>query len=506
VPQNATLAQRRAPRIAIVGAGAGGLAAAVELAASGADVQLFERHDYPGGKMREVRTAGLGLDAGPTVFTMRWVFEELFARLDRRLEDCVPLTQADRLARHSWPDGSRLDLYPELDRSADAVAAFAGAREADAYRRFARDAGRIFDTLDDSFMRRERPGPLALTTRLGLRRLPELWRTRPFISLWSQLGRYFQDPRLRQLFARYATYCGSSPFSAPATLMLVAHAERRGVWLIEGGMRRLAAELAELARSAGARLEFSCGVAELLVENSRVNGIRLDNGEQVAADAVVFNGDTEALRQGLLGNAARRAVPARIPANSLSAVTWCLPARQVAFPLAYHTVFFGDDYADEFRALFRQGTVTTTPTVYVCAQDRGGTKEAEGEGSERLFCLVNAPARALTAAELDAIEERTRDNLARQGLVLELDHGDTVRTGPEEFAALFPGSAGALYGRPTHGWSGSFQRPGARARLTGLYLAGGSVHPGPGVPMATLSGRIAGQAVCRDLGLSSAGG
>jgi len=347
VPDNSAVPRRGSPRIVVVGAGAGGLAAAIELAASGADVQLFERHGHPGGKMREVRTAGLGLDAGPTVFTMRWVFESLFERLGQRLEDHVPLTQAERLARHSWPDGSRLDLYPEIERSAAAVADFAGARDADGYRRFARDSGRIFDTLDHSFMRRERPGPVALMARLGPRRLPELWRTRPFTSLWQELGRYFQDPRLRQLFARYATYCGSSPFAAPATLMLVADAERRGVWLIDGGMRRLAAELAELARCAGAELHFSRGVAELLVDGGRVRGVTLEDGERVTADAVVFNGDTEALRQGLLGDAARQAVAAKAPANSLSAVTWCLPAQRVDFPLAYHTVFFGDDYRDE---------------------------------------------------------------------------------------------------------------------------------------------------------------
>ena len=124
---------------------------------------------------------------------------------------------------------------------------FAGSTEAAAYRRFARESQRIFDTLDHSFMRREKPSPVALSLSLGVRGMPRLYATKPFTSLWQELGRLFKDPRLQQLFGRYATYCGSSPFDAPATLMLIAHAERAGVWIIDGGMHRLAQAMAGLA-------------------------------------------------------------------------------------------------------------------------------------------------------------------------------------------------------------------------------------------------------------------
>ena len=491
------------PRVVVVGAGMGGLAAALELASAGAAVTLLERHATPGGKMREVHAGGTGIDSGPTVFTMRWVFDELFAAAGSELGDHLALQPADLLARHAWLDGSRLDLYPDVERSAAAIEAFAGGREAEAYRRFARHSRRVFETLDRPFMRVERPGVFGLVRALGLRRLPDLLAINAFRSLWSELGRHFADPRLRQLFARYSTYCGSSPFRAPATLMLIAHAERAGVWKVRGGMQRLAEALADAAAAAGAVLRYGCHVARVLTdERGRACGVELGDGERVPADVVVFNGDAAALAGGLLGDEARRAVPARVaPPSSLSALTLSARARARGFPLAYHTVFFGDDYPDEFDSIFARGSMTETPTIYVCAQDRDAEAPA-GDGAERIFCLANAAPGDMDDATVARCRDRVLATLDRHGLSLEPVDGSLATTAPPDFDALFPATGGALYGQPTHGWHSSFVRPGSRSRLRGLYLAGGSVHPGPGVPMAALSGRLAADSVMADLGLT----
>ncbi len=490
------------PRVVVVGAGMGGLAAALELASAGAAVTVLERHRVPGGKMREVRVGGIGIDSGPTVFTMRRVFDELFAAAGQRLGDHLELDAADLLARHAWLDGSRLDLYADAERSAAAIGELAGAREAEAYRRFVRRSRRVFETLDRPFMRAERPGVLGLTRALGLRRLPDLLAINAFRSLWSELGRHFTDARLRQLFGRYATYCGSSPFRAPATLMLIAHAERAGVWVVRGGMQRLAEALAGAAETAGAELRYGCHVVRVLTGgDGRVAGVELDGGERVAADAVVFNGDAAALAGGLLGDEARRAVPDRVgPPASLSALTLSARAWTSGFPLAYHTVFFGDDYADEFDSIFARRAMTDTPTVYVCAQDRAPGGQT-GDGGERVFCLANAPPGDMDAATAACYRDRLLATLERHGLGLEPVEGGLLTTAPPDFGALFPATGGALYGQPVHGWRSSFLRPGSRSRLRGLYLAGGSVHPGPGVPMAALSGRLAAASVRADLGL-----
>lgn len=494
-------------RVIVVGAGVGGLVAALELAARGCDVLLLERAAQPGGKMRQVAIDDALLDAGPTVFTMRWVFDALFDAVGLRLQDHLQLQAVDLLARHAWGPEARLDLYADRERSAAAIGNFAGAEAARGYTDFCERSRAIYRTLETPFLCGSRPTPLSLAARVGLRGLPGLMRISPFATLWSELGRHFKDERLRQLFGRYATYCGASPFLAPATLMLVAHVEQEGVWLVQGGMHRVAQVLARLAVERGARLRTGTGVQRILLRNGRACGVRLDDGEEIAADAVVYNGDVAALQAGLLEAGSPTATaPVHRKGRSLSALTWNLLAPTAGFPLARHSVFFSANSAREFSDLFDHGRLPQEPTVYVCAQDRDESAALPHAGksgsAERLLLIVNAPAlgdqRAFSNQELQRCEAQTFQLLTRCGLQVERSPERTVMTTPQDFERLFPATGGALYGQAAHGWAASFRRPGARSRLPGLYLAGGSVHPGPGVPMAALSGRQAAASVLAD--------
>ena len=494
----------RSERVVVIGAGIGGLVAALRLAHAGLDVTLLERGAAPGGKMRALPVGTQAVEAGPTVFTMRWFLEEIFAEAGARLDERVRLSPARLLARHAWSGTERLDLFASIDESAEAISAFAGPREADGYRRFCARAAAVYRTLEGPFIRGERPSPIDLAFRVGPWGMADLWRIQPFATLWGALGDDFSDPRLRQLFGRYATYCGSSPFDAPATLMLVAHVEQAGVWYVEGGMSRLAGAVAELAAERGARIRYGTPAAAILAEGGRVSGVVTASGERIAAEWVVVNADVSALAAGLFGPEVAR-VADGVPEGerSLSAVTFCMAARPVGFPLAHHSVFFSGDYRAEFEAIGR-GRLPADPTVYVCAQDRADASAAP-DGPERLLCLVNAPARGetpLTSEEIDLCETSMRERLSACGLTLRPEPG-TVTTTPSGFADLFPGTGGALYGRASKGWAATFRRPGARTALPGLYLAGGSVHPGPGVPMAAQSGRIAADRILRDLGRAS---
>ena len=490
---------RAAPMVTVIGAGVAGLVAAIELARQGLDVTVLERAATPGGKMREVPIGTARLDAGPTVFTMRHVFDEIFEAAGTTLDAHVTLRRADLLARHAWDGGGTLDLFADPARSAAAIGDFAGAAAAQGFLAFCARARQVHATLEAPFMHAARPTPLSLLRAAGLR---ALWRIAPFSTLWQALGEYFPDPRLRQLFARYATYSGASPFQAPATLMLIAHVEQSGVWLVDGGMHRLARALAALALRHGARIGYGAEAVAIRTRNGRVAGVTLAGGEELPADAVVVNADTAALAAGLFGKPAARAVPSP-RARSLSAVTWSIVGRTAGFPLARHTVFFSRDYRAEFDDIFTRRRLPDSPTAYVCAQDRddaGGTSLA---GPERLLCLVNAPANGGTqdfsAKEIAACEDRTFGLLARCGLTVERDPARMVTTTPAGFARLFPGSAGALYGPAMHGAMAAFRRPGAATAIPGLYLAGGSVHPGPGVPMAAISGRLAAARLLADL-------
>jgi 1-hydroxycarotenoid 3,4-desaturase len=484
-------------RVAIVGAGIGGLAAALMLAVNGVDVTVVEKLAAPGGKLRQIVLDGAAIDAGPTVFTMRWVFEELFAAAGTSLADHLTLRPASILARHAWDGGGRLDLFADIDRSAEAIGDFAGAEEARGYRAFCDRARLIYRTLEGPFLRAARPTPLSLVAGAGT----GIGRISPFTTLWRALGEHFRDPRLRQLFGRYATYCGASPYRAPATLMLVAHVEQDGVWMVEGGMHRIAAATAALAARHGARFR-QADVAEVLVAGGRATGLRLADGERIAADAVLVNGDAGAVGAGLFGRAAARAAAAVAPGDrSLSAVTWAVHAPAAGFPLVRHNVFFSSDYAAEFADIER-GRLPAAPTVYVCAQDRDDAGLA-GDGAERLFLIVNAPplgdARPFPPEEIARCATTSFGLLQRCGLTVDRAAGQEQATTPADFHRMFPGTGGALYGPASHGWTASFRRPGARTRVPGLYLAGGSTHPGPGVPMAALSGRLAAASLLEDL-------
>ncbi|MEL7302667.1 MAG: 1-hydroxycarotenoid 3,4-desaturase CrtD [Pseudomonadota bacterium] len=513
-----------AKRLIVIGAGIAGLASAIRLAGEGFAVTVLEAADGPGGKLSAADVEGRAIDCGPTVLTMRWVFDALFEETGANFDDYVPLLRADVLARHAWDDPATasdeqttLDLFADPERSVDAVHAFAGRRNAEGFVRFLKRAEAVYDTLAPTFMEAQRPSLPGLVARVAARNPIGLSRIQPFETLWSALGRYFPDPRLRQLFARYATYCGSSPYSSPATLMLVAHVEQMGVWFIRDGLVQLADGLARRAEELGVDLRFGARVTAIETTSSRARAIRLEDGQRIAAEAIVYNGDVNAL-DGLLVDAETNAATAigrhsfRRSQRSQSAVTVSTVARPVGFPLSHHNVFFSNRYRDEFDAVFKRGALPASPTVYVCAQDRDTGEPPPKDGRERLFFLINAPATGdmpasdpshLHQAETDQCLTAMTRLLERAGLVLEAQSATPQVATPATFETRFPGSGGALYGMASHGWRASFLRRGAKSRLANLYLAGGSVHPGPGMPMAALSGRLAAMRLMSDLASTS---
>jgi len=468
----------------VIGGGVGGLAAAIHLARAGVRTRLYERGERVGGKLREVAVGGRTFLAGPSVFTMKWVFDELFAG---RLADYLTLDPVDPFCRHFFADGSQLDLHTDEERSRSAIERFAGARDARGYLVFRKQAAKIFDIVRGPFM--ERPIP-PLYEFLSPRALLQMTQIDGLRTLQRAVEEHFSDPRLRQLFGRYATYNGSSPYHAPATLAVIAHVENAyGIFQPKGGIVRLAQALETLARELGVEIETGVDIDQILVENDRAVGVRRRSGGVERAHAIVANCDVAHVFEHLLPptRATRKAADKYADEElSLSAYLLLAVAKPAPLDLLHHNVFFSRDYRREFDELIVQRRPPEDPTVYLCVED------------ERHFFLTNAPpldgrgARIDWSVEGPPCRERILRTLARHGWTLDVEAEQSID--PREHADRFPSSRGALYGLASNSRSAAFKRPPNQVpAVAGLYLAGGTVHPGAGLPMVCLSARIATQ-------------
>jgi 1-hydroxycarotenoid 3,4-desaturase len=488
--------------VIVVGGGVGGLVAAALLSHQGVRVTLLERAAALGGKLRQAEVDRQAIDVGPTVFTLRPLFEAVFDACGESLAALLPLRPLPLLARHAWADGATLDLPADLDAPRRTPSAPSpGSAAADRLPRLRaekraphpRRAGRR-PTCAPAGRCRGRwwaaPGCAACRACCRSRRSPGCGTS-------SSAGS--KHPRLQQLFGRYATYCGSSPFEAPATLMLVAHAERLGVWSVDGGMHRVAQALAGIARARGAELRCSAPVARLLVA-WRPRARRQAGGWRTAGGR---RRDLQRRYRGAGAGPARRRAQPHGATHVARTSGRCRPSPGPAWRAraASRSTAMASSSATTTppnSATCAQGRLPAAPTIYLCTQDRGAGARRRAAG-ERVFVPGQRPGQRRPARPAARGDRGMRENDLRPPGPLRLQISwspqGPQRTTPADFQARYPGTGGALYGRATHGWRASFQRPGSSSRMPGLYLAGGSAHPGPGLPMAATSGLLAAQAV-----------
>lgn len=495
-------------RVAVVGGGLGGMGAALRLRAQGHDVALFERRGELGGKLAVRRRAGFAFETGPSLLTLPQVLADLTAVAGRQLSDLVRLVEVDPACRYHFADGSVLDASGDvavMRARIDELAAGEG-RGWQAFhdrgRRCWEASARTF--FDGSAGSTGRSSPLfpasasAASARVGAS-LADLLAVDPHLTLADRARRSFSDPRLRQYVGRYATYAGSSPYRAPAALMCIPYLEQAyGAWYVDGGLIRLRDALTALLADTGVRVQTGTAVTRILADGPRVRGVELDGGEHASADIVVANADAAHLYTDLLPDArARRRIDRLGPSSS--ALLLLAGVRGRTPELAHHNVLFSGDYRREFADIFARGVPPEEPTLYVGCSAVTDPSQAP-EGDENWIVLANVPATDPRSwpRPPEAYRELVLDRLAGHGFDLRGRVAVSELVTPADFARRHAAWRGALYGTSSNSRLAPLLRPGNRGPLRGLYLVGGSCHPGGGVPLVTMGAAIVADLIARD--------
>jgi phytoene desaturase len=371
--------------VVVVGAGVGGLAAAIRLAATGRRVVVLERNDVAGGKLAVVRHGGATFDAGPSLVTLPHVFDELFRVGGSSLADEVTLHRLDPQFTYRWPDGSSLVVPDDAERRVAAFEALSPGAGA-AWRRFDDHGRRIWDVSERTFLAGPMDGPVAMARRMRSPR--DLTAVDPLRTLHRVAASTFDDPRLVQWAGRYATYSGSSPYRAPATLACIPHIEaRHGCWYPAGGLDAIRAALQRVAERVGVEVRTGVDVERICDDGRAVTGVEA-GATRVAAPVVVANADAEQLYDRLLPDERALRRVRRAP-RSMSALVVLALVRGATPGVAHHTVSFSADDRAEFAAL-SAGRMADDPTVYACVSAVSDPSQAPS-GSENWFLLVNTP-------------------------------------------------------------------------------------------------------------------
>lgn len=484
--------------IIVVGAGVGGLAAALRLRAQGHTVTVLEQADEVGGKLGVIEHDGFVFDTGPSLVTLPHILSELFDDTGAPLSDYLTLQRLPTATRYRFPDGSGLDMPGDLTQIPAALDSALGPGRGAQWSRFLERASAIWDATHGPFLE----SPISMRDMVsGSRRVSDLTTVAPWRTLRG-LGRsYFDDPRLVMLLDRYATYTGSDPRRAPAALASVPWAEQRwGSWYIPGGLGRIAGALRDRFVELGGTVHTGERVVRLSTRNGRITGVVTSDGTRRHADLVVANADAAQVYGDLIDTRAARRAARRMrrATPSLSGFVILAAIENAPADHPHHTVLFPHDYDAEFDAVFgRHGAArpVADPTVYIAAADDPAVVPQPGTGA--WFILVNAPRHDPdhgTDWDAPGLADEYADRILRIMAERGVDIRDRIRhrivLTPAELArrTLTPG--GSIYGSSSNGARAAFLRPANASGVPGLYLVGGSSHPGGGLPLVMLSARI----------------
>ena len=485
-----------------------GLAVSARLAKRRHHVTVLEQASTIGGKLGRYSRDGFVFDTGPSLLTLPAIYRDTFRKSGRPLESELDLVPVQPAFHYRFADGAEVRL-PNASRAGTrrALDSAFGGDAGDQWAALIARAGQIWDITRGPFLESPLEGPRTLV-RLS-RNVDHVRTVAPWQSLRGIGKQYLRDPHLRQMLDRYATYSGSDPRRAPGVLSTIPYVEQTfGAWHVPGGLRNLGEALARRVEFRGADVRTDSPVAEVLTDGGRASGVRLADGEIVPADVVVANCDASTLYGRLLPSTrATRAVTSSIARAGLSfsGFVLLLALRGQTPGMAHHTVLFPDDYDDEFDSLFgtgrRPARAIPDPAVYICNPDDAAMRP---DGHESWFVLVNAPRQRdpngperqpgtidwTAPGVAESYADHVLDVMARRGLdVRDRLLWRVVRT-PADLEAETGAPGGAIYGTSSNSQRAAFLRPANQSPVPGLYLVGGSSHPGGGLPLVGLSAEI----------------
>lgn len=481
----------------VVGAGIAGIAAAIRLRAQGMEVEVFEANDYPGGKLTAFGQDGFRFDAGPSLFTMPGLVDELFVLMGEDPSDHFRYMRLGHTCHYFWNDGSAFEAPANPEEFVSAAAETFQESEA-ALRRHMRKAKWLYDKTHFIFLERSLHRMRNYMSLRVLKSFAQLWRMDLLKTMHVANQKRLKNPKLVQLFDRFATYNGSNPYRAPGILNIIPALEHHfGTYLPEGGMHDITTSLFELAKRHGVMFHFGQKV-ERIVTGKRVQGVSV-NGQLHDADLVVSNMDVVPTYRRLLPHesAPERALKQE---RSSSAIIfyWGIKA---SFPqLDLHNIFFSDHYREEFDFIFRKNALHPDPTVYVNITSKYIAGDAP-KGCENWFVMINAPGNK--GQDWDSLVQTARENIFQKlNKLLNHDLAQLIATervldprGIELNTSSFQGS---LYGSASNArMAAIFRHPNFNNSIPGLYFCGGSVHPGGGIPLCLNSARIVAEEVKR---------
>lgn len=493
--------KKNSASVAVIGSGIAGLSAAIRLSLQGRKVVVFEKNTYTGGKITAFEKQGFRFDMGPSLFTMPQLVEELFELAGKTPKDYFQYHTHDEVCRYFWLDGKCLTLYPSVDRNVEAITTVFGKESGRRVRKYFDDARKKFELTAPFFLESSLHKAKTFLSPRVLKVVSEIPRLGLFSTLDDHNKRYFKEPKLVQLFNRYATYNGSSPYQTPGIMQMISHLEHgMGTHFPVGGMHAISQSLTKLAQELGVQFELSSMVEHILVEENKVQGVMV-NGTERMFDLVVCNSDIKHAYHELLPKQVRRPRKTLAQEPSSSALIFYWGIGQTFPEMDLHNIIFSEDYKEEFDHICSNGPFWKDPTIYIHISNRLEVDDAP-KGKDSWFVMVNVPYDQGQDWE-DIVRKVRRKLIERISSVLGKDIASLIETEeiltPTQIQQRTSSVGGALYGTSSNERMAAFLRHSNKSSsVKGLYFCGGSAHPGGGVPLCILSGKIAAEWIKED--------